>query len=141
MVEAHNFADRAAFAEKLDWLFRNVTRPDGTVHSLREVGAYLKRSATTVSNLRTGKAQPRWSDVEQLAAIFGVPVAYFYSDEEGERIQAEVELGAAIRRNDVRLLAMRASQLGTNELRIVAEMIDALAKATSDTEADDTSRK
>lgn len=77
------------FAQRLDLLFRVATQPDGTRWTYSAVSAAaaeqgISISRTWLSLMRSGqRPAPRLDVVTTLAAIFGVPAAYFHDDRAG----------------------------------------------------------
>lgn len=121
----------ATLAERLDRLFRTVRRRGGGEFSNEEVAEALRErggptiSATYLWQLRKGlRDNPTKKHLEAVADFFGVPPAYFFDDEAGKRIDAELELLTALRDGPVRQLALRASGLSPESLNALAEMID-----------------
>lgn len=118
-------------AERLDRLFRTFRRPGGGEYSNEEVAEALRErggptiSATYLWQLRKGvRDNPTKKHLEAVAEFFGVPPAYFFDDEAGKRVDAELEMLTALRDSSVRQLALRASGLSAESLSALAEMID-----------------
>jgi transcriptional regulator with XRE-family HTH domain len=121
------------FAARLDYLFRSVHPRGMNEYSYREVARELQErgvqiSASYLHALRTGaKTDPRIGHVDALAKFFGVPASYFFSsDEEAESIEAQIALVAALRDTGVKDLALRATGLSDQGIRMVAQMIEQL---------------
>jgi transcriptional regulator with XRE-family HTH domain len=118
-------------ADKLTRLFSTVHprgRPEYTseevADAIREQGGPTI-SATYIWQLRTGRRDnPTKKHLEALADFFGVSPSYFFDDEAAARIDAELELLAALREAPVRQVALRASGLSTQSLKAIAEMIE-----------------
>lgn len=116
-------AEATTLAEKIDLLFKTIKRPNGREHSMEEVAnwcaAWLRDrnqarsfSKQYLSNLRLGKAtNPTKSHLEALAAFFEVDAAIFLDSEKSRRIQADLELVAALKEADVHSVALRALSL------------------------------
>jgi transcriptional regulator with XRE-family HTH domain len=124
-----------SLAEKLDRLFRTVRPRDGGEYSFEEVAEALRArggptiSATYVWQLRKGlRDNPTKRHLEALADFFGVSPAYFFDNEAAERIDAELDLLAAIRDAQVRQLALRAIGLSTESLSTITEMVERVRK-------------
>ncbi|MGD9891552.1 MAG: XRE family transcriptional regulator, partial [Dehalococcoidia bacterium] len=82
-------------------------------------------SATYLWQLRKGlRDNPTKKHLEALADFFGVSPAYFFNEEAAARIDAELELLAALRDASVRQIALRASGLSPQSLSTIAEMIE-----------------
>ncbi len=125
-------APSLTLAEKLDLLFK-TRRPEGRgEYTYEEVAAGIRRlggptiAVTQLWELRTGKkTNPRKSQLEALARFFRVPVSYFFeNDAETARIQARLELLAAMRNSAVERIALRAADLSPETLRAIAQIIE-----------------
>ena len=118
-------------AEKLDRLFEVVHPPDRGEHTHEEVAAALRErggptiSATYIWQLRRGhRDNPTKRHLEALADFFGVPPAYFFDDAAAERVDAELQLLAAMRDASVRGVALRAFGLSAEGLGMVRDVIE-----------------
>ena len=117
-------------AEKVEHLF-TVVRPAKGEYTHEQVAKGIEeRGGPTISSsyvwqLRKGiRDNPTLRHIEALAGFFGVPTSYFLDDEEAERIDAELDLLAALRDTPVRQMALRASGLSPATLRTIADMIE-----------------
>ena len=126
----HQARDRA-LARKLDRLFRTVQRPGGGEHSYEEVARSIRErggptiSGTYVWQLRTGKRDnPTKSHLEALAGFFGVSPAYFFDEAVAARVDAQLDLLAAMRDSGVREIALRSFGLSDATLRAIAQIIE-----------------
>src|SRR5437660_4032658 len=130
-----NMSDAApaqrTLSEKLDRLFRTVRPRDGGEYTFEEVADAIRGrggptiSATYLWQLRKGiRDNPTKRHLEALADFFGVSPAYFFDDEASERIDAELDLLAAIRDAQVRQLALRAIGLSTESLTTITDMVE-----------------
>ena len=133
MDEANGTA--ATLAEKIDALFRVVRREDREAYTHEEVARACREatgesfSATYLWQLRTGRRDnPTKRHLEALAQFFQIPVAYFFDDEQGARIAAELELLGALRDAGVRSVALRAVNLSPEGMGTISDMIDLIAK-------------
>lgn len=122
-------------AAKIDRLFQIVRRPDGEQYTNEEVATACREatgesfSATYLWQLRTGRRDnPTKRHLEALAEFFDVPVAYFFDDDQGKQIHAELELLGALRNAEVRNVALRAVNLSQDGLGTINDMIDVIAK-------------
>lgn len=118
-------------ADKLDRLFKVVHPADRAEHSYEEVATALRGrggptiSATYLWQLRKGiRDNPTKKHLEALADFFGVSPAYFFDDEAAERIDAELQLLAAMRDADVRGVALRAAGLSPETLSAIQGIIE-----------------
>lgn len=120
-----------SLAEKIDRLFA-IVRPAGSgEYTYEHVASAIRAaggptiSATYIWLLRKGQRDnPTKKHLEALAGFFGVPPAYFFDDEAARRVDAELEMLAAMRDATVRQVALRAQGLSTDSLRAITEMID-----------------
>ncbi len=120
-----------ALAEKLDRLFKVVHPADRGEYSYEDVASTLRErggptiSATYLWQLRKGvRDNPTKKHLEALADFFGVTPAYFFDDETAERIDAELQLLAAMRDAAVRGVALRASGLSPETLGAIQGVIE-----------------
>jgi transcriptional regulator with XRE-family HTH domain len=125
----------STLAEKIDRLFRVVRRPNREQFSHEEVARACREatgetfSATYLWQLRTGRRDnPTKRHLEALAQFFRVPVAYFFDDDQGAAITAELELLGALRDAGVRSMALRAVNLSPAGIDTISDMIDVLAR-------------
>ena len=119
-------------AAKLDYLFR-VVHPKGRgEYTYREVAQAINDadSSTTISasyvwQLRRGeKDNPTIRHIEAMARFFGVPPSYFLDEQAAADITAQLELLASMRDNDVREIALRASDLSPAALKMIKNLIE-----------------
>ena len=130
MVQGGSSSART-LAAKLDRLFKVVHPADRGEYSYEEVASALReRGGPTISGtylwqLRKGiRDNPTKKHLEALADFFGVTPAYFFDDEAAERIDAELELLAAMRDASVRGVALRAAGLSAETLAAIQAIID-----------------
>ncbi|MDQ1286789.1 MAG: hypothetical protein QG622_354 [Actinomycetota bacterium] len=131
-----------SLADKIDRLFATMHPKDRGEFTYREVADGIKTlladrgepdgslSPSYICQLRKGRrTNPTLRQVEMLAAFFKVPVTYFAgSPSEVEAIDAQMSLVRALRDQDVRDIALRASALTPAGLRAVADVIATLAR-------------
>ena len=122
---------RTTLAAKLDRLFRSIHPRGRGEYTFEEVADAVRRaggptiSATYVWQLRKGlRDNPTKKHLEALADFFGVSPVYFFDDAAAARIDAELELLAALRDTGVRQLALRAHGLSPASLTTLAHMIE-----------------
>ncbi|WP_018680940.1 helix-turn-helix domain-containing protein [Actinokineospora enzanensis] len=116
---------------RLDRLFR-VSRPRGRQWSNAEVAAEIKRanpdlrvSGPYLSMLRTGRrTSPSMDLLAALARFFGVSPSYFFDDEDGERVRAQLEQLAMLRDRGVVGIAQRAVGLPRSNLDLITALLD-----------------
>ncbi|MFE5536916.1 helix-turn-helix domain-containing protein [Streptomyces sp. NPDC056519] len=122
------------FAQLLDHLFREVHPPSRGPYTYAEVAEGIRRASTgegrgvtasAVQQLRTGtKRNPTRHTIKALADFFGVPAGYFVDRAAAERTRAEIDLLSALRDGDVRKVALRASGLSSDSLKMVSTVIE-----------------
>jgi len=122
-------------AEKLERLFRTIHPRDRGEYSFEEAADAIRArggptiSATYLWQLRRGlRDNPTKHHLEALADFFGVSPAYFFDESAVERIDAELDLLAALRDASVRHLALRAFGLSPESLRAITEIVDNVRK-------------
>ena len=120
-----------SLAEKVHHLFGAVRSPEGDEYTHQEVASALQTaggptiSATYVWQLRKGiRDNPTKHHIEALADFFGVAPSYFFDEEAGQRIDAELDLLVAVRDPSVRALALAADGLSEATLDAVRAIID-----------------
>lgn len=137
-------------AEKIDRLFRTIHPRDREEYSFEEVASAIRDrggptvSATYLWQLRKGlRDNPTKKHLEALADFFGVSPAYFFDDEAAARIEAELDVLAALRDASVRQIALRAFGLSAQSLAAIAEMVERVRQLEGlpDTEADGARRR
>jgi transcriptional regulator with XRE-family HTH domain len=121
----------ASLAEKVQQLFDVVRPPEGDEYTHEEVASALRAaggptiSATYVWQLRKGiRDNPTKHHIEALADFFGVAPSYFFDEDAGQRIDAELDLLVAVRDPAIRALALGANGLSPASLDAVRAIID-----------------
>jgi transcriptional regulator with XRE-family HTH domain len=118
-----------SFAERLNKLFDTCRAPNGAEYSLADVSKATqgKLSRSYLSLLRSGSVtRPRIDKVQLLAEFFRVPVTYFTDDDTaGAADHAEMSdaLRSALAKPGVAEVALRAGELGPDELALVLELL------------------
>lgn len=119
------------FAEKLATLFATVRRAEGQLWTTTAVAEAVTAQGVPVgqshiSQLRSGKrSNPSAELVGALAAVFDVPVGYFYNTgDDPQRWQRELETVASLRRAGVHAVALRAQGLSERGLATLAKLAD-----------------
>ncbi|WP_410577742.1 helix-turn-helix domain-containing protein [Amycolatopsis sp. lyj-108] len=107
------------FAQKLSALIDSARANEGAPHSYRELSAAIDRaggptmSPAYLQQLATGKrVNPKIHYVEALARLFGVPITYFFEDQEAQPI------------GEAKLMAMRAQELSPQGRRQVMDLLE-----------------
>ena len=113
-------------AERLDLLFRTVTKEGGKEYSYREIEELAGGAITSTSiwKLRTGRTQnPSLKTLQALSAAFEVPVAYFFIEE-----VTEDDIPAYLQQyrdeKMVEQIALRAKDLDDNGKQAILDMIN-----------------
>lgn len=130
-MEGTESTEGRTLAQKLDHLFRTVHPRGRGEYSYAEVAVGIKdRGGPTVSasylwELRTGRADnPTKKHLEALADFFGVNPSYFFDEGSVARIEAQLDLLAALRDAGVREIALRASGLSPRGLAALRGVIE-----------------
>ena len=113
-----------SLAEKLEKLFDEVRKPDGTKYTQTEVveGTHGVLTRVYLWKLRTGRAvNPGFHVVQAISGFFGVEPSYFFESTEGdsamaERAEPEDEL--------VKKIKLRSGQLDEAGRKAILDMID-----------------
>jgi hypothetical protein len=105
---------RRTFAERLDELFRTVVNSDGRLYSTRAAATALAAlgcpvSHTHVGKLRRGEADPRRSEMQAFATLFGVSLAYFTRDDSDDS-EVDRRLARALGDPAIQAVAMRMGE-------------------------------
>ncbi|MBE1580357.1 helix-turn-helix domain-containing protein [Amycolatopsis roodepoortensis] len=107
------------FAQKLSALIDSARANEGAPHSYRELSAAIDRaggptmSPAYLQQLATGKrVNPKIHYVEALAKLFGVPITYFFEDQEAQPV------------GEAKLMAMRAQELSPQGRRQVMDLLE-----------------
>lgn len=109
------------FAQKLDRLFKTVTKPNGEEYSLEEIQVATNKAITTsyIYRLRTGKStNPTMDKVKALTDFFGVDPAYFFSEDNTDPVPDPGRVAANI--------AFRAQAMDLKAVEDMLLMIKAL---------------
>ena len=125
-------AHRYRLADRLEYLFRTVHPKDRGPYTPAEVAGAVNQAAgervissTYVWQLRTGRRDnPTQRHLSALAAFFGVSPMYFFDETEAHRGAVPPELVAALKDDDVRDMALRATGLSERSLRAIRDMIE-----------------
>ena len=135
---AESISPRATFADRLNHLF-SVVRPSGRSrpYSNPEVARAVSAAGDVQISpqylwaLRNGtRDNPTLKQIDALAAFFGVPSAYFLSDDRAVDIDEQLALLAAARDADVREIMQRSTALSGPDRLAVLRMIKRLTGAS-----------
>ncbi|MFI0979759.1 helix-turn-helix domain-containing protein [Streptomyces sp. NPDC021093] len=120
-----------SLAERLTRLFEIVHPRDRGPYSNEEVAQKIaeaggsKVSHVYLWQLRTGRRDnPTKRHLEALANFFGVPVAYFFDDEEAAAVSEELEMLRVMRDAGVQRVAARVAGLSPKSLKAILAQIE-----------------
>lgn len=142
MVGPAGSPQRRSLAQKLNFLFQTYHPGQSEPFSSRYVAGAITAAAhergdtkyeithSYISLLRSGERDnPTMKHLEALAAFFGVPVSYFFADDEAAgRIEEQWELLRAMADVGVREVAFRAAGLSPESLETIAEVLRQVRK-------------
>lgn len=134
MPEPDDGARHSNLADRLNRLFAVVipagrTRPYSNPEVARAVSAEgdVQISPQYLWALRNGsRDNPTLKQIEALAAFFGVPPAYFLSDEKAADIDEQLMLLAAARDADVREIMRRSTTLSRPDRQAILRIMQSL---------------
>lgn len=116
-------------AAKLNHLFEEKRKPDGTQYTQTEVveGCEGMLNRVYLWKLRTGRAtNPGFHVLQALAAFFGVEPSYFFESEEIRAESAEEEQKQDELLNQI---ALRSSELDDDGKQAVLHIIESIVKS------------
>jgi transcriptional regulator with XRE-family HTH domain len=122
------------FAARLNRLFDSVYPPGRGPHTSAEVIAALKAegitmSAPYLSQLRSGnRTNPSSATMAALANFFRIKAAYFTDDEYYEKLDKELAFLNTMRDENVRRIALRASELSPDAQQDLVQRVDELRR-------------
>ncbi len=118
-----------SLAERLNHLLTATAPPSGKLATTRELAQQLtdaghQVSHTYVARLLNGQADdPSMRCLQALAKVFGVPPGYFVDDETAEKVNRDLDLLAALRDGDVRVIALESRGLSPSSQETVLSVI------------------
>jgi ESX-1-secreted protein regulator len=114
----------STFADRLNHLVARVHPAHRGPYSDDEIASAVGVSAQAVRYWRQGRrVDPKMGNLQRLAGLFGVPVAYFFDDDVAERLDAELTLLTALREQGVRQIALRAAGLSAQGQQAIVEIV------------------
>jgi transcriptional regulator with XRE-family HTH domain len=119
---------KGSFADKLNRLFEEKRKPDGTQYSQMEVVEGTKGTLTRVYlwKLRNNRAlNPGYQIIQAIANFFGVDSSYFFANSEEEAKLINRAQGNTL----VDQIAMRSAELDNDSKQAVLYMIDSILKS------------
>lgn len=118
------------FADRLNHLFEVVHPASRKPYSNPEVAAAISTqsgvqiSAQYLWALRSGQRDnPTLRQIEAIARFFGVPPAYFFSDERASQVDEQLALLAAARDADLREIMQRSTGLSGPDRAAILRII------------------
>jgi transcriptional regulator with XRE-family HTH domain len=124
--------------ERLDWLFRNVTKSDGAEYTYQEVEQGTEQlgyrvTTTAIWKIRKGETlNPGYLVLQVLAKFFGVPVRYFYENELTANELENMRLAATLREQGIEEIALRSSRLDKAGRDAILHMLRYMVEAHDD---------
>lgn len=122
---------RRPLAELIEKLFATIRPSEGQEYSYEHVAKAIKaKGGPTISSvyiwqLRKGiKDNPTKRHLEALADFFSVPPSYFFDDDIAKAVESELKLLAALRKANVRQIALRASALSDEAIEAIASLVE-----------------
>jgi transcriptional regulator with XRE-family HTH domain len=135
--------DDGIFAKKLKYLFDHKTKPDGTKYTPNDIQAKTNNAITAsyIWRLLSGKASnPSFQVIRTLSEFFDVEPGFFF-DEHLPDVESYIEeaLEDDLTQRLAEKLALRARNLGDEEMKMllsIFELIDQIRKETQDDQED-----
>lgn len=115
---------KQTFAQKLDKLFKTITKPNGEEYTREEIEVGTNKAITSsyIYRLRTGKStNPTIDKLQAIADFFNIDPAYFFEEDDKEPTPDPNRLVANI--------AFRASHMDMKAVEDMLQMIKALREA------------
>ncbi len=118
-----------SLAERLNHVLAVTAPPGGKPLTTRELAQRVTDaghpvSHTYVARLLNGQADdPSLRCLQALAKVLGVPAGYFIDDDTAEQVARDLELLAALRDGDVRVIALESRGLSPSSQETVLSVI------------------
>lgn len=119
------------FADRLNDLFRRIPKPNSAAPYsndavAEELGAQgISVTGVYLSQLRSGrKTNPSARLVGGLAKFFGVPVTYFFDEDEAEAIRSQLDALASLRDGRIQGIMTRTQGMSESGFAHLAGIID-----------------
>jgi len=118
-----------SLAERLNHLLAASTPPGGKPPTTRELAQQVTEaghqvSHTYIARLLNGQTDdPSLRCLQALANVFGVPPGYFVDDATAAKVNRDLELLAALRDGDVRVIALESRGLSQSSQETVLNVI------------------
>ena len=112
-------------ARRVQWLFANKRKPDGTKYAMRDVAREGGLSPTTISRIYSGaNPNPSMEILSAFARTFDVPFQYFDLTASAEQEQRRERLEEAMKSAGVEAVMMRSMGLTPESIDLVLGLID-----------------
>lgn len=121
-------------AERLDWLFQTVRRPDGSNFSYQDVedgtdALGYRLTTTAVWKIRSGQTtNPGYLALRVLSRFFAVPDGFFYAEELTPDDMERMRIAAILKEQGAGEIAFRAVEIGTAGQEALLTMLRFLAE-------------
>ncbi|WP_432563946.1 XRE family transcriptional regulator [Kineococcus sp. SYSU DK003] len=131
---------------RLQQLFDSTTGASGHPSTGRGISEKAKSlgydlSTSYILSLRNGdRTNPSLEALEALAAVFSVPMSYFFLDDPLDQMQADSAVLAAMRNSTVRGIALTAARMSPQAQQALATMAGELQRMDTATTAEATVR-
>ena len=120
----------ASFGDLLNYLFTTKVKPGGKRYTLREVADGTGISIAFLSEARHGhKENPPKEFIEELAAFFGVPPAFFFGPLPNNTSSIEAAVQEAFAKPAMGRILMRAGGYSEVEREMLLDLMDSIDKA------------
>lgn len=119
------FPIHGSFAEKLDFLCREVYPKGGRPYTLEEVAGAVGVSIGYLHALRKGKkTKPTIDVIQRFADFFHIPSGAFFNDRVAMDVAKDIDIYIALRDRDVASITRRAATSSPEELQEISDIID-----------------
>ncbi len=120
----------ASFGDLLNYLFTTKVKPGGKRYTLREVADGTGISIAFLSEARHGhKENPPKEFIEELAAFFGVPPAFFFGPLPQSTRSIEAAIQEAFAKPAMGRILLRAGGYTEVEREMLLDLMDSVDKA------------
>lgn len=122
-------------AERLNALFARVPRPGGSQPYSNDLASEalgtrgVSVTGVYLSQLRSGRRDnPSAKLLAGIAELFGVPITYFFDEEQAQRIEAQLDTLAGLRASGVQGIMARASDVSESNQKALAAILEEILK-------------
>ncbi len=125
-----DFPVYAEFAEKLDYLIRNVFPSGRGPYTEEEVAAGTDTSPEHIAALRRGEeTQPSMDIAGRIARLFKVPAGIFFDAEVARDVAEEIRVFLLLRDSDMRAIATRIAETTPERRKHLLRVIEAMVSS------------